>query len=217
MDGLDDQALLEDILDETKPPVPEQCQGLHWLYMTPFRYGRYPKGSRFRRAGRTPGVCYVSEHQDTAVIEMAFHLLLFYADSPRTPFPKLPTEHTCFDVPIKAAKAIRLTRTPFSKAANIWMHPSNYSDTQSLEELARAAEIDVISYASVRDPENKGNAAVLNCMAFANRGPTIQQTWRLWFSKTGVHAICEFSRERFSLAPAAFENDERMRGFIWGR
>ena len=41
----------------------------------------------------------------------------------------------------------------------------------------------------------------------------MQQTWRLWFSKTGVHAICEFSRERFSLAPAAFENDERMRGF----
>ena len=73
---LEEQHLLEDILEETKPPVPPECEGLHYLYMTPFRYGLYPNGSRFRKAGRTPGVYYVSEEPRTAIIETAFHLLL---------------------------------------------------------------------------------------------------------------------------------------------
>ena len=87
VDTLQEQQLLEDILEETKPPVPPECDGLHYLYTTPFRYGPYPHGSRFRRAEPTLGVCYVSEEPKTAIIETAFHLLRFYADSPGTPFP----------------------------------------------------------------------------------------------------------------------------------
>ncbi|MEQ8514082.1 MAG: RES family NAD+ phosphorylase, partial [Chromatocurvus sp.] len=79
VDTLDEQSLLEDILEETKPPVPTECIGLHYLYMTPFRYGSYPDGSRFRRAGKTPGVYYASESPRTAIIETAFHRLLFFA------------------------------------------------------------------------------------------------------------------------------------------
>ena len=101
VDTLDEQRILEDMLEETKPPVPPDCAGLHYLYMTPFRYGLYPNGSRFRRAGPTPGVYYVSEEPATAIIETAFHLLLFYADSPGTPFPAQPSEHTAFDVPVR--------------------------------------------------------------------------------------------------------------------
>lgn len=216
VDNLDDQALLEDLLDETKPPVPEECEGLHWLYMTPFRYGLYPYGSRFRKVGRTPGVYYVSEHQDTAVVETAFQLLLFYADSPGTPFPERPTEHTCFDVPVQAAKAIHLTRKPFSDAAELWRHPNDYSETQALEEVARAANIDLITYASVRDPENKENAALLTCTAFADTAPTVQQTWKLWLNKTGVHAIREFDKARFSLPTDTFADDERLTSLDWG-
>src|SRR6056297_983575 len=80
VDNLAQQALLEDMLEETRPPVPAECVGLHYLYMTPFRYGPYPNGSRFRRAGSTPGVYYASEPPRTAIIETAFHLLLFYAE-----------------------------------------------------------------------------------------------------------------------------------------
>jgi hypothetical protein len=217
VDTLDEQKLLEDILEETKPPVPEVCEGLHWLYMTPFRYGLYPNGSRFRKAGRTPGVYYVSEHPDTAVIETAFNLLLFYADSPGTPFPERPSEHTTFNVPVSTTKAIHLTSKPFSDAQELWMHPTDYSETQALEEKARATDIDIITYASVRDRDHKPNAAILTCAAFAAKAPTIQQTWKLWFNKTGVHAICEFNDERFSLGTEAFSNDQRLVDYEWNR
>lgn len=201
VDTLDEQRLLEDMLEETKPPVPPDCAGLHYLYMTPFRYGLYPHGSRFRRVGPTPGVFYVSEEPATAIIETAFHLLLFYADSPGTPFPAQPTEHTAFDVPVRSDAAIDLTTKPFSDAADLWMHPSDYEACQQLEEAARAENIQVIRYASVRDPDHRPNAAILTCAAFAATAPTQNQTWRLGFNKAGVHAICEFRGEKFSISP----------------
>ena len=217
VDDLDDQALLEDILEETKPPVPEACEGLHWLYMTPFRYGLYPGGSRFRRAGHSEGVYYVSEQQDTAVIETAFHLLLFYADSPETPFPKQPTEHTCFDVPVSVDLAIDLTRAPFRDAEALWTDPNDYAPTQDLETQARESDVALIRYASVRDPSGKPNAALLSCTGFSAKQPSRQHTWRLWFNKTGIHAICEFNKDRFSLPTDVFAADDRFTGFIWER
>ncbi len=100
VDTLAEQAALERLLEETKPPVPPECRHLHYLLATPFRYGApYPQGSRFRRAGFTPGVYYASEHVETAVAEAAFHRLLFFADSPGTPWPANALELTAFSVP----------------------------------------------------------------------------------------------------------------------
>lgn len=215
VDTLEEQRLLEHILEETKPPVPPECEGLHYLYMTPFRYGLYPNGSRFRKAGRTPGVYYVSEEPRTAIIETAFHLLLFYSDSPGTPFPTQPSEHTAFDVPVKTKAAIDLTAKPFSDASDIWMHPSDYEPCQQLEESARSEGVQLIRYASVRDPEHKPNAAILTCEAFAAPAPTQNQTWRLWFNKAGIHAICDFHEQKFSIAPTQWTSDERLRSLSW--
>ena len=77
VDDLAEQALLEEIIEESKPPVPPECRHLDYLLATPFRYGAaYPRGSRFRRAGRTLGVFYAAEAPRTAVAEMAFYRLL---------------------------------------------------------------------------------------------------------------------------------------------
>lgn len=217
VDTLDEQRVLEDMLEETKPPVPLECAGLHYLYMTPFRYGLYPNGSRFRRAGQTPGVYYVSEEPATAIIETAFHLLLFYADSPGTPFPAQPSEHTAFDVPVRTAAAIDLTAKPFSTASDIWMHPSDYEPCQQLEEAARAEQIKLLRYTSVRDPQQRPNAAILHCNAFAARAPIENQTWRLLFNKAGMHAICEFQGQRISLPPSSWSNDPRLTLLDWSK
>ena len=215
VDTLQEQQLLEDILEESKPPVPPECDGLHYLYTTPFRYWLYQHGSRFRRAGPTPGVCDVSEEPKTAIIETAFHLLRFYADSPGTPFPTQPSEHTAFDVPVKTKAAIDLTAKPFSEASGLWTHPSDYEPCQQLEEAARAENIQLIRYASVRDPDHKPNAAILTCGAFAAPAPSEHQTWRLWFNKAGVHAICDFLAQKFSVAPAHWMLDQRLVSLVW--
>src|SRR5260221_4529061 len=95
VDALDEQQLLESLIEDGKPPVPPECRHLHHLLATPFRYGtRYPSGSRFRRAGMTEAVFYAADLAQTAVAELAFHRLLFLAESPVTPLPTKPAECT---------------------------------------------------------------------------------------------------------------------------
>ena len=99
VDTLEEQAVLEQVLEDSKPHIPPECRDLHYLLFTPFRYGApYPRGSRFRRVGLTPGVFYASMQSKTAVAEMAFWRLLFYAESPETPWPANPGEYTAFSV-----------------------------------------------------------------------------------------------------------------------
>ena len=212
---LKEQALLEDILEETKPPVPPECKGLHFLYMTPFRYGPYPSGSQFRRSGPTPGVYYSSQEPKTAIIETAFHRLLFYADSPSTPFPNKASKLTTFDVPVNSIKGVDLTEKSLSCASDLWMHPTDYGPCQELEEISRSEGIELIIYASVRDPCQKSNVAILSCQAFAANTPTQYQSWQLFFNKAGTHAICESQGIKFSIAPGQWRIDERLRSIDW--
>ena len=113
VDTLEEQALLESILEESKPVLPPECAGLDYLLATPFRYGAiYPHGSRFRRAGRTLGVFYASEQVETALAEMSFYRLLFFRDSPDTPLPANAAEYTAFAAAIATKAAIDLTASP---------------------------------------------------------------------------------------------------------
>ena len=106
VDTIDEQQILEQLLDASKPPIPPDCRQFHYLLATPFRYGAaYPAGSRFRRAGLTPGVFYASQTVATAVAEMAFRRLLFYAESPQTPWPANASEYTAFAVRFRTGRA----------------------------------------------------------------------------------------------------------------
>src|SRR5215218_6478406 len=70
VDTVEEQAILEEQLQATKPPLPPGAERLHYLLSTPFRYGAfYPTGSRFRRAGLTEGVFYAAEEPRSAVAE----------------------------------------------------------------------------------------------------------------------------------------------------
>src|SRR5689334_22528797 len=116
VDTLEEQALLEQLLDESKPAIPPECRHLHYLLFTPFRYGAvYPTGSRFRRPGVSPGVFYASQQESTAVAELTFRRLLFFAESPATPWPANAAEYTAFAVSYATRYGIDLTKPPFDR------------------------------------------------------------------------------------------------------
>jgi len=113
VDNRAEQGLLEFLIEETKPAIPEDCGHLDFLLSTPFRYGSvYPKGSRFRRAGRTLGIFYASEESSTAIAEMAFYRLLFFAESPTTPWPENPADYTCFMAAVASPRSLDLAKLP---------------------------------------------------------------------------------------------------------
>jgi RES domain len=218
VDTLDEQTLLEDLIEETKPPVPPECQQLDYLFATPFRYGAlYPHGSRFRRAGRTLGVYYAAEEPRTAVAEMAFYRLLFFAESPGTPWPSDPGEYTAFAAAVATERSIDLTIAPFVKDRECWTHLTDYGETQDLADAARAASIELIRYESARDPHAGANLALLTCLAFAESRPIERQTWRIRLSASGIQAICEFPDLRIGFDRNAFGADPRIAAFDWKR
>jgi len=218
VDTLAEQELLELLLEERKPPVPQECRELHYLLSTPFRYGApYPRGSRFRRAGFTPGVFYASDTVGTAVAELAFARLVFFAESPATPWPVNASEHTAFLVRFKTAKGLDLTAAPFARRQAEWVHPTDYEACQALAETARTAGVQVVRYASARDRQEGVNVALLTCAAFASRAPLERQTWRLQMGARGVLAICGFPAARLEFDRQAFARDPRIAGLGWDR
>jgi hypothetical protein len=216
VDTLQEQSLLEDLIEETKPRIPLECRHLHYLLATPFRYGSiYPYGSRFRRAGRTMGVYYAGETVLTAVAEMAFYRLLFFAESPDTPWPHDAAEYTAFAAAIRTDRAVDLTRPPLDRDAAAWTHPTDYAACQAIADVARAAGMEAIRYRSARDPKG-ANVALLRCRGFARPKPLEPHTWRIRLGSFGVQAICEFPEKRIEFSRTAFA-DPRLAGLRWER
>ncbi|MEO6687627.1 MAG: RES family NAD+ phosphorylase, partial [Dokdonella sp.] len=148
VDTLDEQRVLEDMLEASKPPLPSEAAHLHYLLATPFRYPAPPPiGSRFRGIG-DPGVWYGADNEYTALAEVAYWRMRFLADSPATPdLPPVP--HTAFRASI-GGSAIVLSEPPFARQRKQWQDPSSYVATQALAQVARAAGVALIRYLSVR-------------------------------------------------------------------
>jgi len=216
VDTIHEQQILEQLLDASKPPIPPDCRQLHYLLATPFRYGAaYPAGSRFRRAGLTPGVFYASQTVATAVAEMAFRRLLFYAESPATPWPANASEYTAFAVRFRTAAGLDLTAPPFDRQQARWSHPTDYAACQALADAARTAGVQALRYESARAPGR--NIALLTCEAFVSREPIERQGWRLHVGAPGVRAICDFPEQRLGFDRAAFAADPRVASLWRGR
>jgi hypothetical protein len=217
-DTLAEQSLLEELIEDTKPAIPPECRHLDFLLATPFRYGaEYPKGSRFRRAGRTLGVYYAAENPATAVAEMAFYRLLFFAESPGTPWPSDAAEYTAFSARVSTNRLLDLTQKPLSADEAVWTDLKDYDGCQSFAEAARAVDADTIRYQSVRDPTKGSNLAILMCHAFARPTPSERQTWRMRLSASGVQALCEFPRQALEFPCDAFAADPRIAALNWER
>jgi hypothetical protein len=217
VDTVAEQHALEDLLQATKPALPPPCARLHYLLATPFRYGAvYPTGSRFRRAGLTEGVFYAAEAPHTALAEMVFYRLLFYAESPQTPWPANAAEYTCFASAYATQSSIDLSVGKLSRN-KAWLHLTDYAACQALADAARAAQIDVIRYRSVRDPQHGFNLALLSCAVFTRPRPVSEQTWHIRLSATGAQAVCEAPKAGITFGCDAFAADPRLAKMKWRR
>jgi len=173
-DSLEEQALLETVLEESKPALPAAVRRLHYLLATPYRY-RPHLGSRFR-AALEPGVWYGAEALRTALAEKSYWRLRFLLDSPATPDLK-PVPHTAFQAAVRSRAALDLTRAPLVRDRVLWTERTSYESTQALAAAARAAHIELIRYESVRDPDHAACAAVLDPAAFGRGLPRALETW----------------------------------------
>lgn len=210
-DTLEEQQLLEALIEEVKPVMPAECAGLDYLLATPFCYSPYPMGSRFRRSGQREGAFYAAERVGTALAEMAFYRLLFFADSPQTILPSVPAGLTAIRLQVLTRMAIDLTRGGLSVDGEAWRHPFDYGPCQELADLARNIGVELLRSHSVRDPRGGANITLLSPKAFARSKPTAQQAWRMLIQPTGVRVWRDGAGgEEFEFTPEDFAADPRL-------
>jgi len=183
VDTLAEQLQLEQLLESSKPALPDKSGARHYLLVTPFRYAApLPGGSRFRGLN-DPGVFYAADERRSACAELGYWRWRFLQDSPAlSRLDAVP--HTLFRVGA-AGRAIDLAEPPFARDVARWMAPQDYSVCQALGVAARAANIELIRYRSVRDPEAGACAAVLVPDALAQQ-PDEEQTWHLSVTRERV-------------------------------
>lgn len=202
--GTDDQALLEQLVEEVKPRLPVAARHLHYLLATPFRYG-HRSSSRFRRAGEKPGIFYAAEAIGAAIAEMAYWRLRFYARSPAFEPPSATVEHSAISVSVAMDRMLDLCAEPFVGGSSLWMAREDYSACQQFASEAREIDTQAIRYASVRDPQHRANIALLDPSVFTDPAPHNAQTWHIRYEQGSLVALRAFpSLERFSFRPSDF-------------
>jgi hypothetical protein len=170
--------------------VPPDARGLHFLLSSPFRYG-HRSASRFRAAEERPGIFYASEHEATAIAEIAYWRLVFLSRSPGLRPPRTTIEHSAFTASIAVERALDLTCDPFAADAGKWTS-NDYSHCQQLASAARMVACQAIRYQSARDPGSRANLALLDPAGFASAQPRLEQTWHIRIENETVVALAAF-------------------------
>lgn len=193
------QAVLEDLLEATKPP--RRDVGLHYLLATPFRYPPLKHGSRF--GGRhEPSLFYGSRETRTVLAEAAYYRFVFWHGMTAPPAAKLDTQHTLFGAQWRTARGLRLQAPPFDAHRARLTDPADYAATQALGAVMRAAGVEAFEFVSARDAAGGLNVALFTPKALAKKQPAWQEAWLC--ELTGVHVRFRAARGRemhdFSLA-----------------
>ncbi len=178
------QAVLESLLEGTKPPLRKGTATLHYLLATPFRYPPLRHGSRFG-ARSEPSLFYGSLETRTVLAEAAYYRFVFWHGMATPPAGKFDTQHTLFGAAYRSAHGLHLQAPPFAEHRAALASPSDYRASQALGTAMRAAGIEAFEFVSARDPEAGINVALFTPRAFARKAPVSQEAW-----------LCELSAER---------------------
>ena len=200
------QAVLESLLEATKPPLRKGSETLHYLLATPFRYPPLKHGSRFGTRSE-PSLFYGSLQTRTVLAEAAYYRFVFWHGMATPPAGKLDTQHTLFGAAYRTAHGLQLQAPPFAEHRAALASPSDYRASQALGTAMRAAGVEAFEFVSARDPAGGLNVALFTPRAFARKEPVSQEAWlceltgeRVRFRAARGHELHEFPLARFLVA-----------------
>ena len=193
VDTLEEQALLESLLETSKPPLPEIARNLHYLLATPFRYPPLQHGSRFGRR-HEPSLFYAALRIPTVLAESAYYRFVFWHGMAAPPPSPLTTQHTLFGARWRCVRGMRLQAPPFEPWRGTLTDPADYAATQQLGHALRTAGIEGFEYISARDRSGGLNVALFTPTALAARRPHFTQAWLAETNGIEVRFYCQEER-----------------------
>lgn len=201
--SLDRQAMLEDMLEATKPPRRKGSESLHYLLSTPFRYPPLKHGSRFGKRSE-PSLMYGSFETRKVLAESAYYRFVFWHGMTKPPTRKLDTQHTLFGAEFRTESGLNLHAPPFARYRKALTSPSDYRASQALGTQMRAAGIEGFEFESARDPERGINLALFTPLALVRPFPVSQEPWLCELSETHVKFRAAHSRRVYDFPVETF-------------
>jgi hypothetical protein len=210
VDGLREQARLEQLIEGVKPPMPSDWPEAgergplpsHRLLLTPFRYPPLESGSRFGRAHQRH-LFYGAAALETALTERAFHALRQLEDSPLPAGRRIQRHQTAFAVQINTERGLALQEHLDAEALAAITDPTSYTASQRCGDAMRERQVQAFEVPSARSPESPPVVGMVTPYAFSST-PFDRHDWTLEISAEGVTAVsfgnaltAHYSRELF--------------------
>ena len=148
VDTLDEQAIIEDLIEKTKPVISAKTQR-HYLIQTPFRYPPLKHGSRFGSRFE-PSIFYAGHTLQSAICESAFYSFYFMSRSSVQYEETIINHKTSFSVEVQDAHHIDLTQVSSPKVREKLTHKSDYQFTQSVGQQLREEKVSSFRFYSAR-------------------------------------------------------------------
>ena len=212
VDSREEQELLEELIEERKPPLPDEpaFEGLHYLLATPFRYPPLRHGSRFGSRNER-ALWYGSTRLRTALAETAYYRLLFLEGTSAELGP-LVLELSAFRAPYRTQRGVDLCRKPFDGHRSTLASPERYVETQRLGAEMRKAGVEGFRYPSARDAAGGINVGLFSPRAFASKLPEPPEGWSAVFTRAAVEFVKKdfFSSSAFRFPREQFEVDGHL-------
>jgi hypothetical protein len=188
VDDLDEQFMLEQMLDATKPNYRDHTAQRHYLISTPFRYPPLQHGSRFGDM-TMPSYFYASESVEAMLAEFAFYRFVFFHDM-ASPYPGVVNSaHHSFAIDVNTQSMADLTRIDDLDIHQRLISPVDYSFTQQLGKmLIQQHNVDVLRFDSARCTQGV-NVAIAEPDAITSTEP-----------KRNVHWKCQTDSNKLSIS-----------------
>jgi len=177
VDSFEEQDILEQLLEQSKPSLPASDRQLHYLLASPFRYPPLPHGSRFSTR-HEPSLFYGSHKRSSAFAETAYYRFLFWLGMSEAPKSgKFTTQHTVFGAKYNSAYGLKLQNYPFSDFTAEISDPGSYRHSHGIGRAMRELGVQVFEYVSARDKDRGINVALFTPDALFSTHPSYQEQW----------------------------------------
>jgi hypothetical protein len=207
--SLERQAVLEAMLEASKPPPRPGTERLHYLLATPFRYPPLRHGSRFGSRAE-PSLLYGALSGPTVLAEAAYYRFVFWHGMQVPPPAPLLTQHTLFTARYRTPRGVRLQAPPWDAKRDRLADPALYTETQALGAAMRTAGVEAFEYPSARDPRRGVNVALFGPAALASTRPSALESWLAETSAERVRFLARSGAGVHEFPLATFLLDGRL-------
>ncbi|NCP63958.1 MAG: RES family NAD+ phosphorylase [Paraglaciecola sp.] len=203
VDDFDEQFLLEQLLDEVKPPYRAGSEHMHYLLKTPFRYPPLKYGSRFG-SRQVASFFYAGETLEPTLGEVAYYRFVFLSHMQQAYAHSIKSQHMSFNLKVSSEHCADLSLADFAPVIQALTSPTSYHFSQTIGRWLSAEQgINLIRYPSARIL-GAMNVAIAQPSVIVSKQPLNQQNWwcltqhdKVSFNQAGQGKPLSFYRDDF--------------------